>query len=59
MVKLDYTSCQGYNRSGRRIEAPMSMMLEKLLKVRELVEVTGILKSAIPRILTENLMMFQ
>ncbi|XP_023214135.1 endothelin-converting enzyme 2-like [Centruroides sculpturatus] len=64
--KRSHTSCQDEHRSGRPSEVTMPQMVEKStkmvlddsqLKVRELADTVGISKSAVHRILTENLEM--
>ena len=62
--KRGRTSCQDEHRSGRPNEVTTSEMVKKIhkavlddrrLKVRELADMVGISKSAVHRILTENL----
>ena len=62
--KRGRTSCQDEHRSGRPNEVTMPEMVKKIhkmvlddrqLKVRELADMVDISKSAVHRILTENL----
>ena len=62
--KRSHTSCKEQHRSGRPNEVTTAEMVRKIhkmvwddrrLKVRELVDMVGILKSSVHRILTENL----
>lgn len=64
--KRGRTSCQDEQRSGRPNQVKTPEMVEKIhklvladprLKVRQIAEIIGISKSAVQRILTENLNM--
>ena len=64
--KQGRTSCRDKHRSGRPNEVNMTEIVKKIhkmvlderrLKVRELADIEGISKSAVHRMLTENLNM--